>query len=41
MNMRGVKESVAPLVPIFLTFLVTHAILIVGGIGLMLAGSRK
>jgi amino acid transporter len=32
MNMRGVKESVAPLVPIFLTFLVTHAILIVGGI---------
>jgi amino acid transporter len=33
MNLRGVKESVAPLVPIFLTFLVTHAILIVGGIG--------
>jgi amino acid transporter len=32
MNMRGVKESVAPLVPIFLTFLVTHAVLIVGGI---------
>jgi amino acid transporter len=32
MNLRGVKESVAPLVPIFLTFLVTHVILIVGGI---------
>ena len=33
LNLRGVKESVAPLVPIFLTFLVTHAILIIGGIG--------
>jgi amino acid transporter len=33
LNLRGVKESVVPLVPIFLTFLVTHAILIVGGIG--------
>ncbi len=32
MNLRGVKESVAPLVPIFLTFVVTHAILIVGGV---------
>ena len=32
LNLRGVKESVAPLVPIFLTFLVTHAILIIGGI---------
>ncbi len=32
MNLRGVKESVAPLVPIFLAFMVTHAILIVGGI---------
>jgi len=32
MNLRGVKESVAPLVPIFLTFLATHAILIGGGI---------
>lgn len=28
MNMRGVKESVLPLVPIFLTFVVTHAFLI-------------
>ncbi len=29
LNMRGVKESVLPLVPIFLTFLITHAILII------------
>jgi amino acid transporter len=31
MNLRGVKESVTTLAPIFLTFLATHAILIVGG----------
>src|ERR1043166_4179038 len=36
MNLRGVKESVAPLVPIFLTFVITHAILIVGGIAMHL-----
>ncbi len=29
MNMRGVKESVLPLVPIFLTFVITHAFIIV------------
>jgi amino acid transporter len=29
LNLRGVKESVAPLVPIFLTFIVTHAIVII------------
>jgi amino acid transporter len=29
MNMRGVKESVLPLVPIFITFIITHGILIV------------
>jgi amino acid transporter len=29
MNMRGVKESVLPLVPIFLTFVVTHAFIII------------
>jgi len=29
MNLRGVKESVTTLVPIFLTFLVTHAIVII------------
>src|SRR6266849_1084470 len=30
MNLRGVKESVTAMMPIFLAFLVTHAILIVG-----------
>jgi amino acid transporter len=33
MNLRGVKESVKILMPIFLLFLVTHAVLIFGGIG--------
>lgn len=33
LNLRGVKESVTTLMPIFLVFLVTHAILIIGGIG--------
>ncbi len=28
MNMRGVKETVLPLVPIFLTFVITHAVII-------------
>jgi amino acid transporter len=28
-NMRGVKESILPLVPIFLTFLLTHAFIII------------
>jgi amino acid transporter len=28
MNLRGVKESVGPLVPIFIAFVVTHAVLI-------------
>ncbi len=32
MNMRGVKEAVLPLVPIFLTFLVTHFFVIVYGL---------
>lgn len=32
LNLRGVKESVTALMPIFLTFLVTHAIVIGGGI---------
>jgi amino acid transporter len=31
MNLRGVKESVSLLVPIFLTFVATHIILIFGG----------
>jgi amino acid transporter len=33
MNLRGVKESVSVLAPIFGIFLVTHAILIFGGVG--------
>jgi len=33
MNLRGVKESVSILAPIFVLFLVTHVILIFGGIG--------
>ena len=32
LNLRGVKESVTMLAPIFLLFVLTHAILIVGGI---------
>lgn len=32
MNLRGVKESVQALIPIFLTFIATHLILIFGGI---------
>ncbi len=34
LNLRGVKESVTFLVPIFLTFLVTHALLISGSLAL-------
>ena len=33
LNLRGVKESVLVLLPIFILFLVTHALLIVFGIG--------
>lgn len=36
LNLRGVKESINLLLPIFLTFLVTHAILIFGVIGMHL-----
>ncbi len=32
MNMRGIKETVGALVPIFLIFIGTHALLILGGI---------
>lgn len=32
LNLRGVKESVVALLPIFVLFLVTHVVLIVGGI---------
>jgi amino acid transporter len=31
LNMRGVKESVLPIVPVFLLFLVTHAVVILWG----------
>jgi len=37
LNLRGVKESVAALTPIFAFFVLTHAILILGGIGVHLA----
>ena len=47
MNMRGVKESVLPLVPIFLTFVVTHAFIIgyavimnLGNLGMVAASTR-
>ncbi len=33
LNLRGVKESVTVLVPIFLVFLLTHIVLIFGGLG--------
>jgi hypothetical protein len=32
LNLRGVKESVKILLPIFLTFLITHAVLILGSV---------
>ena len=34
LNLRGVKESVVPLVPIFLVFIVTHAVAIIYAIGI-------
>jgi amino acid transporter len=34
LNLRGVKESVAVLAPVFGMFLLTHAVLIVGGLGM-------
>ncbi|MBS2024495.1 MAG: APC family permease [Deltaproteobacteria bacterium] len=41
MNIRGVKESVKALVPIFLTFIATHAILIAGSVFLHLGNVGK
>jgi amino acid transporter len=32
LNIRGVKESVTPLVPVFMVFVVTHLFLILGGL---------
>ncbi len=39
MNLRGVKESVVILTPIFLVFLVTHVVLIGGAVGQNLGGA--
>jgi amino acid transporter len=33
LNLRGVRESVVPLIPIFLLFLITHAFILTYGIG--------
>ena len=41
LNLRGVKESVKALVPIFLVFLVTHALIITCGIGLHLGRAHE
>ena len=38
LNLRGVKESIKVLLPIFLVFLATHVVLIFGAIGLNLSG---
>lgn len=32
LNLRGVKESIVPLVPVFIVFLITHAVAIVVGV---------
>jgi hypothetical protein len=37
LNLRGVRESVTPLLPVFILFLVTHALLIAGSVALHLA----
>jgi amino acid permease len=36
LNIRGVRESILVLLPIFIIFLATHAVLILGGLGLHL-----
>lgn len=41
LNLRGVRESVTFLTPIFLVFILTHAILIFGGIGFHLADAPR
>ncbi len=41
LNIRGVRESVVAMVPIFLVFLGTHAIIIVGGIAMGLSGYER
>jgi amino acid transporter len=39
LNLRGVKESVQILMPIFLVFLITHILLVVGAVGLNLTST--
>jgi len=41
LNLRGVKESVTTLMPIFLTFLLTHAVIIVAGIAANLGRAHE
>jgi amino acid transporter len=41
LNLRGVKESVKTLMPIFLTFLLTHAVIIVAGIAANLGRAHE
>ena len=41
LNLRGVRESVTVLMPIFLVFVATHLILLVGGIGSHLADAGR
>ncbi|MFO0915860.1 MAG: APC family permease [Pirellulales bacterium] len=41
LNLRGIKESVTFLLPIFLVFLVTHAILITGSVGMHLGAAGE
>ncbi|HWE24934.1 MAG TPA: APC family permease, partial [Myxococcales bacterium] len=41
LNLRGVKESVKTLLPIFLVFIATHAVMIATGIGLHLGRSHE
>ena len=41
LNLRGVKESVTALMPIFLVFIVTHALVVGGGIATHLGQARE
>src|SRR6202521_6066142 len=41
LNLRGIKESVRALVPVFLIFVVTHLFIIVAGVGLNLGHAHE
>jgi len=41
LNLRGVRESIRILMPIFLAFLITHAILILGSVGFHLGSAGE